>query len=269
MTRNFLETLTRRYHAYVDTYRTVDGVLPKMLQLKLDHTHHVVEDTRRIMAGENWPEEIRVVGEACALLHDAGRYSQLQKFGTFQDSKSIDHATRGVEVIKKERWLAELTSEERETVLTTVAVHNKKEVPASLRQATADWAHLVRDADKLDIFRVFEEAIKDGSLEDNPEIAWDLQVKGAPSPNVVEAIRNGCSVSYTWIKTLSDFVLIQVGWLNGGLYFRTALQLARERGVLEFRETYMKTLSDDSGVGLCCAAARAYMNERLGTLANK
>jgi len=268
MTRNFLETLTRRYHAYVDTYRGADGILPKMLQLKLDHTLHVVEDARRIMAGEDWPEEMRVVGEACALLHDAGRYSQLHEFGTFQDSKSIDHAARGVEVIKKESWLAELPAEEREAVLMTVTAHNKRELPASLFQATADWAHLVRDADKLDIFRILEEAIKDGSLEENPEIAWDLQVKGAPSPNVVEAIRNGCSVSYTWIKTLSDFVLIQVGWLNGGLYFRMALQLARERGVLDFRETYMKTLSDDPGVDLCCEAARAYMNERLGVLSN-
>jgi len=264
MTRIFLETLTRRYRAYVDTYRGADGVLPKMLQLKLDHTLHVVEDARRIMSGEGWPEDLRVVGEACALLHDAGRYSQLHEFGTFQDSKSIDHAARGVEVIKKEHWLDELPSEEREAVLTAVAVHNKRDVPVSLPHVTADWAHLVRDADKLDIFRVLEEAITDGSLEENPEIAWGLQVKGAPSPNVVEAIRNGCSVSYTWIKTLSDFVLIQVGWLNGGFHYRTALQVARARGVLEFRETYMKTLSDDSGVDLCCEAARAYMSQRLG-----
>jgi hypothetical protein len=264
MTRDFLETLTRRYHAYVDTYRAADGGLPEMLQLKLDHTLHVVGDARRIMAGEDWPEERRVVGEACALLHDAGRYSQLHEFGTFQDSKSIDHAARGVEVIKKENWLAELPSDERETVLTAVAVHNKKRVPDSLSQATADWVRLVRDADKLDIFRVMEEAINDGSLERNPEIAWDLQIKGAPSPDVVDAVSKGDPVSYTWIKTLSDFVLIQVGWLNGGLHFGTALRLAQERGVLEFRETYLKTLSDSPGVDQCCEAARAYMNERLG-----
>ena len=36
MTRDFLKTLTRRYDAYVDTYRETDGILPAMLQLKLD-----------------------------------------------------------------------------------------------------------------------------------------------------------------------------------------------------------------------------------------
>jgi len=263
MTRDFLKTLTRRYDAYVDTYRETDGILPAMLQLKLDHTRHVVKDAVSIMDGELWPEAKRIVGEACALLHDAGRYSQLQEFGTFQDVKSIDHAARGVEVIRRQKWLEALPPEEAAQVLSAVAVHNRKNVPDELPEATADWAHLVRDADKLDIFRVLEAAIADGSLERNPEIAWDLQIHGAPSPNVVESVRSGQPVSYAWIKTLSDFVLIQVGWLNGGLHFRTALELARERNVLEFRRTYLKTLSGDSGVDVCCEAARAYMDRHL------
>jgi hypothetical protein len=263
MTRDFLETLTRRYHAYVDTFRAADGTLPQMLQLKLDHTLCVVENARLIMGGESWPEAARATGEVCALLHDAGRYSQLSEFGTFQDARSIDHAARGVAVIEERQWLAELQPEERKAVIAAVALHNKKEVPALLPAGTADLAYLVRDADKLDIFRVLETAITDGSLARNPEIAWDLQVKGAPSPDVVEAVSKGQPVSYTWIKTLSDFVLIQVGWLNGGLHFRTALLLARERRVLEFREAFLKTLSDDPGVTVCCAAASAYLGERV------
>ena len=263
MTRDSLDTLKSRYHAYVDTFRAADGTLPQMLQLKLDHTLCVVENARLIMGGERWPEAARATGEACALLHDAGRYSQLSEFGTFQDARSIDHAARGVAVIGDGQWLAELPPDERNAVIAAVALHNKKEVPSLLAKGTADLAHLVRDADKLDIFRVLESAIVDGSLERNPEIAWDLQVKGAPSPEVVEAVSRGLPVSYTWIKTLSDFVLIQVGWLNGGLYFRTALRLAKERQVLEFREDFLKTLSDDPGVAVCCAAARAYLSEQV------
>ena len=262
MTPDFLDELTRRYHAYVDTFRTADGTLPQMLQLKLDHTVGVVEDAKRIMAGEAWPADARVLGEACALLHDVGRYSQLTEFGTFQDAKSIDHARRGVEVIRRERWLEALPSAERNTVLAAVALHSKKEVPASLATGRAESTHLVRDADKLDIFRVMETAITDGSLESNPEIAWGLRVKGAPSPDVVAAISNGLPVSYAWIKNLSDFILIQVGWLHGGMHFRSSLLLARDRQVLEFRERYLKTLSDDPGVAVCCEATRTYLRGR-------
>jgi hypothetical protein len=265
MTRNLLETLTRRYHAYVDTFRSADGTLLPMLQLKLDHTLQVVECAKRIMAGEAWQESACVSGEACALLHDVGRYSQLKEFGTFQDVRSIDHALRGVEVIEAERLLDGLAEVERKRILTSVALHNKKSVPATLGSETADLVYLVRDADKLDIFRVLEAAIADGSLERNPEIAWDLQVKGAPSPEVVAAVSRGLPVSYAWIKTLSDFVLIQVGWLNGCMHFRTTLRLAKESQVLEYREDFLKTLSDDPGVAVCCDAARVYMRERLAS----
>lgn len=256
MTQEFLEALTRRYQRYVDAFRGADGQLPEMLQLKLDHTLCVVEDARRIMAGEAWPEEMRRGGEACALLHDTGRYTQLRDFGTFQDSKSFDHALQAVKIVVAEGWLDELPTHERQWILRAVAVHNKKVVPCAMEAWPARWVHLVRDADKLDIFRVMETAVRDGSLERNPEIAWGLQVRGAPSPAVVESVRQGLPVSYGWIRTLSDFVLIQVGWMNGGLHFPTSYRLARERRALEFREAYLKTLSDDAGVDLCCAAAR-------------
>ncbi len=263
MTREFLTTLTRRYDAYVDSFRDGSGALPQMMGLKLEHTRYVVADAKRIMSGEAWLEDACVTGEVCALLHDAGRYSQLKEFGTFQDAKSIDHATRAVEVIEAEGWLSEVPREERKTVLAAVAVHNKRAVPPTLDAAVKAFAHLVRDADKLDIFRVMESAVADGSLESNPEIAWDLQVKGAPSPDVVEAVRLGHSVGYESVKSLSDFLLIQVGWLIGGMHYPTTLRLAAERKALEFRETFLKTLSDDPGVDVCCKAARAYLNERL------
>ena len=92
------------------------------------------------------------MGRAGALLHDTGRYSQWQEFGTFQDSKSVDHAQRGVEVITREGWLSGLTAAERKMVLAAVAVHNRKELPDGLDAKTAAQAHLVRDADKLDIY---------------------------------------------------------------------------------------------------------------------
>lgn len=264
MTREFLETLTRRYHAYVDSFRDGAGHLPHLHQLKVDHTRCVVADACRIMAGEGWPAEAQVAGEACALLHDVGRHPQLKEYGTFRDSASIDHAVRGVEVIGSERLLEGLGDETRKRVLTAVALHNKKDVPATLEAETARLTHLVRDADKLDIFRVLETVIADGSLERNPEIAWGLQVLGAPSPEVVAAVRVGHSVDYGHVRTLSDFVLIQVGWLIGGFRNATALRLAAERKALEFRETFLKTLSSDPGVDVCCEAARAYMGRQAG-----
>ena len=261
MTSDFIGKLTERYHAYVDTFRDASGALPVLMQLKLDHTCRVVEDARRVMAGERWEENACRMGEVCALLHDTARYSQFQAFGTFRDSESFDHAERAVEIIRQQGWLVTLPEDEQRYILTAIQLHNKREAPLSLAGLEADLVHLVRDADKLDIFRVLEEAVNDGSLARNPEIAWGLQMKGAPNPAVVEAVAKGQTVSYDWVRAFSDFVLIQVGWLNGGLHFNTSMRLAVDRDVLGFRETLLKTFTDDhSGILRCCEATRRFLS---------
>lgn len=264
MTRDFLHALTGRFRGYLSEFCQPGGELPEMQRLKRDHTLRVVENARLILAGEGWPEAARPLGEACAWLHDVGRFSQMRDYGTFQDAKSFNHAVRSAEVVERGGWLDGLDPSERKRLLTAVATHNQKEVPAGLDAEAAALCHLVRDADKLDIFRVLEEAATDGSLARNPEIAWELQVRGAPTPAVVAAVSRGEPVSYEWIRTLSDFVLVQVGWLHGGFRYRTSLRLARERRALEFREAYLRTLSDDPGGDACCAAARAYLRDALG-----
>ena len=121
-------------------------------------------------------------------------------------------------------------------------------------------AWLVRDADKLDILHLLEKAVHDGSLERNPEIAWGLQMKGAPDARLMEAVEAGHTVSYDWIHCFADFVLIQVGWLNGGLQYRSSVRLVQERRALEFREEFLNRLTESHpGVERCCSAARKWL----------
>lgn len=258
MTRAFLKTLIRRYRAYVDSFRDARGGLSELHRLKIEHTERVAENACRIMSGENWPEAWTAAGEACAWLHDIGRHVQLRDYGTFRDADSLDHAACGVAVIHEERLLDGLAAASRARILAAVALHNRKTVPDGLADDAARLTHLVRDADKLDIFRVLEEVVDDGSLRRNPAIAWELRLDGAPSPDVVAAVCAGQPVSYDAVRNLSDFVLIQVGWLINGLHYTASLRLAAERRVLEYREAFLKTLSTDAGVTRCCDAARRH-----------
>ena len=260
MTDTFYDELTAQYTAYVDTFRDADGLLPIMMKLKLDHTHRVVEDARRVMEGEGWGADDFQLGEATALLHDTARYSQLRDYQTFRDSDSFDHAAQAVKIIREQRWLDDLAAEIREAILTAVAVHNKRDVPEAVKGQARNLSWLVRDADKLDILHLLEQAVLDGSLERNPEIAWGLQMKGSPCPTMIEAVEQGRTVSYDWIHCFADFVLIQVGWLNGGLQYRTSAKLVLERKALDFRETFLKTLTEDhTGIIRCCDVARKWL----------
>lgn len=265
MTSAFLAGLDRAYCRYVDSFRDGEGGLQAMLQLKLEHTRRVVSDAKLIMEGEGFfSPERQLVGEACALLHDAGRYSQFTEFQTFQDARSVDHAQRGVEVIRREGWLDALPGSERELILDAVLYHNKKELPETLPRETLPFAQLTRDADKMDIFRLFEMKVGDGELKKHPEIAWGLPLYAPPSERVSKAVCSGQPVDYRWIESLADFVLIQVGWLGSGLYFGTSLRLAGERGVLDHRRDFLKEFCDPSEIERICACVQERVDRRLG-----
>ena len=100
-----LEELTKLYDAYVDAYRGTDGKLPAMMQLKRSHTAFVVRNAELIADGEGFSDEAREVALAAALLHDTGRYEQLRRYDTFQDSKSVDHAVFSHDIVVERGWL--------------------------------------------------------------------------------------------------------------------------------------------------------------------
>lgn len=248
---------------YTHRFAGADGRLHPMQQLKVDHSRRVVENAVKIMSAEGWPRPQRLLGSACALLHDVGRFSQYAQFATFEDQKSFNHAARGAQVLQEEGALETLSVADREAILVSVRHHNAREIPAALPVAQTELLHLVRDADKLDIFRVFEDAVREGHLEDHPEIAWSLPERGPVNPALLEAVSAGRTVSYSLVHSLCDFVLIQVGWLRSLLHYDATVALADARGALAFREQFVRATDDSPDVRACFDRTRAAMRARL------
>ena len=263
MTAADMVYLEEFFAGYTRRFAAADGSFHPMQQLKVDHSRYVVANAGQIMTAERWPEPQRLLGTACALLHDVGRFSQYAEFATFEDHKSINHATRGVEVLRAEGALDALSAADRETILVAIGCHNVRDLPATMASRHAPCAHLVRDADKLDIFRVFEDAVREGHLENHPEIAWSLTQRGPASPEMLAAVCAGRPIAYAMVRSLCDFALIQVGWLRGFLHFDATLALACERKALEFREEYVRAVDDSPAVRECFAITRAAMQARL------
>ena len=250
------KSLTERYDAYVNTFRGADGTLPPMMQLKREHTAHVVANARAIAAGERFDAETARACDAAALLHDTGRYEQLKRYNTFRDSDSVDHAVFSHDIVVEQGWLD--GDPQREAILTAVLVHNRRDVPDNLDPLTEAAVHTVRDADKLDIFRVLEHQVATTDWRTNCKAFWNLPTMARPSPAVLEAIRASRPVDYQNIKTLADFVLIQVGWMVCGLHYATSRRLCAERGHLAFRRNFLHELTDDPAVDeICDLAAKA------------
>ena len=264
--------LTSLYDAYVDTYRGADGELPEMMRLKRTHTAFVVKNAELIADGEGFSAGEREVALAAALLHDTGRYEQLRRYNTFKDSESVDHAVFSHDIVVEKGWLEKCPkvrmpegsdAEWRDAILKAILYHNRRDLPPEIEQSNnpdgrtilGTAAHTVRDADKLDIFRVLEDRVRHTDWRKDTRAFWNLAVFAPPNPAVVESIEKGEPVDYQNIRSLSDFVLIQVGWMISGLHFATARRLCRERNHLAFRREFLHGLTDSPAIDRLCDLA--------------
>ncbi|MBQ3340404.1 MAG: HD domain-containing protein [Kiritimatiellae bacterium] len=250
-----LDSLLRAYDAYVDTFRMADGRLPELMQLKRTHTAFVVRNAEAIADGEGFSAWERSAAVAAALLHDTGRYEQLRRFNTFRDSDSVDHAVFSHDIVREKGWLAGESPAFASAVLAAVLYHNRRDLPDGMDALTEVASHTVRDADKLDIFRVLENQVEHTDWRSDSRAFWNLSVSAPPNPDVVSCIENGRPVDYQSIRSLADFVLIQVGWMVSELHFATARRLCAERGHLAYRRRFLHQITDSPAVDRVCDLA--------------
>ena len=251
------DDLLKLYDEYVDGYRGADGKLPVMMRLKRIHTGFVVKNAELIADGEGFDATTREAALAAALLHDTGRYEQLKLYNTFRDSDSVDHAVFSHNIVKEKGWLEAVFSDAktRDAILKAILYHNRRDVPDGLDAFTEACSHTVRDADKLDIFRVLEDQVAHTDWRNDSRAFWNLAISEPPNPTVLDCIERRLPVDYQHIKSLSDFVLIQIGWMISGLHYATSRRLCRERGHLEFRRNFLHELTDDPSIDKVCDIA--------------
>ena len=273
-----LSELTRLYDAYVDSFRGPDGKLPSMMRLKRMHTAFVVRNAELIADGEGFSGAEREVALSAALLHDTGRYEQLRRYNTFKDSESVDHAVFSHDIVVEKGWLEDVlgkseveVEQRKDIILKAVLYHNRRDLPKEIadpHSASTPFlrllslaSHTVRDADKLDIFRVLEDQVEHTDWKGDSRAFWNLAVSAPPNPVVVERIEAGLPIDYQDIRSLSDFVLIQIGWMMSELRFETSRRLCRERNHLSYRRSFLHQLTDSPVIDRICDLAFCRLEE--------
>ncbi len=227
--------------------------------LKKRHSFKVARAIR--IVGESLglnPNDLRVA-EAMALLHDVGRFEQYARYRTFADAKSVDHADLGVQVLRECRILDTLGQQTRDIILKAISYHNRLSIPADETEECLFFSRLLRDADKIDIFRVATCYYLDKDSERNAAIELDLPDSDEISGEIIRCLEEGRLVRSGLLKSLNDFKLLQMGWVYD-MNFLPALQLIREKGYIEAIRLALPA-SDD--VDRAYARVAAYLHERL------
>ncbi len=188
------------------------------LRLKYEHSLNVLAHARRLartgalrLAGHD-PALLEHAALLAALYHDLARFPQFFHWRTFSDKRSVDHGRHAVRLLKEERALASESPALRRLVLGAVILHNRYALPPDLPEDVRLIADAVRDADKLDICRVFAEQLGDGG--ERSAVAL-LNVKDDPAlynPEVIEDALTRRVAAYADLRSVNDFRVLLGTW---------------------------------------------------------
>lgn len=238
-----VDDLKKWFATYVQTFTSEKSGVQQNINLKEEHTRRVCCEILHLgqQLGLN-TSELRLA-EITALFHDIGRFEQFARYGTFVDGKSVNHAQLGVSILQEKKVLARLDDSVRDLVLRIISYHNRAVLPTEESATCLFFSRLLRDADKLDIWRVVTEYYQQKDQKTNTGVELDLPDTPVFSDAVVQNLLAGRIVDIKYLKNLNDFKLLQVSWVYD-LNFIPAFQRLKEKGYLDMIRAVLPETED-------------------------
>jgi putative nucleotidyltransferase with HDIG domain len=230
--KDSLTELKNWFTNYVHTFQYNEVEIQQNIDLKEEHTMRVCKEISTIgkQLGLN-DDELRMA-EIIALLHDVGRFEQYARYKTFMDRKSENHAELGIKILEKFGVLESFDDNMKNIILRAIRYHNRSLLPLEETGLCLFYAKLIRDADKLDIWKVVTDYYYRKDSKKNGAIELDLPNTPGFSEEVHHDLLSKRIVNIKHIKNLNDFKLLQIGWVFD-INFQPTLNCIKERRYLE------------------------------------
>jgi len=216
---NVLQAMHNWVSEYIRTFYSDDIEIQQAILLKEEHTKKVTVISRELAKHLKLSVHDQLLAEMIGLFHDIGRFKQFTLYRTFNDALSENHALLGLKVIEKLDFLKEVSEEDRAILNFAIANHNAKLIAATDNSRQLLFAKIIRDADKLDIYRVLEPFLEpsDGT---------------GCNETFLQSFIHGRQCDYAQIKTYDDRKLVRLMWLYN-IYFSWTMLKIVERGYVD------------------------------------
>lgn len=124
-------------------------------ELKIVHTYHVAENAKKIAQELNLGKEDIELAELIGILHDIGRFEEL-KITKELNSVKFDHAGHGSKMLFEKGMIRKFIEDNQYDNIIKRAIenHSKLEIEKDLDERTLLHSKIIRDADKIDNYRV-------------------------------------------------------------------------------------------------------------------
>jgi putative nucleotidyltransferase with HDIG domain len=226
--RELISGLKEEFVHYTNQFKSNDFFVQQHFKVKQKHTFNVCDNILAIGSRLGLDPQQLLIAEIIALFHDIGRFEQYNQYQTFSDFDSVNHSELGIEIIKERNFLKMLPIKTKQLVLDAIFNHNTPKVPENLNSDLALYSKLIRDADKLDIFRVLREY----DMQENP-----LQKNNFNDYKIPDVILNAFNRRNTVLLTPGmsqcDFHLFRVSWIFD-INFHPTFQMLDQQNHLQY-----------------------------------
>lgn len=157
------------------------------------------------------------------LLHDIGRFEQARLYNVCSDKiTKVDHADQSAIYLFDEGHIKDFIRDRKydSIIKDAIKYHNKLEIDKSVTGNNLFFSKMIRDADKIDIYRVVSE-----------EITYDFN-KDEVSEKVLTDFRNHKTVKNEDKKTKSDDVISLSAFVYD-INFKESFEILKELGNID------------------------------------
>ncbi len=178
---------------------------------KVKHTFHVMNDCEALANNLSLCESDIELAKLIGLLHDIGRFDEIRFLGEM-DAGRFNHAVHGVNLLFEDNYIRKYIDTNKFDDIISFAIlnHNKFEIEKVSDERMLLFAKIIRDADKLDNFRVksFED-----KLSMSPKLIDNVLEFDVISDDVLKSFYSKSTILSSTRKTALDIWISYIAFI--------------------------------------------------------
>jgi hypothetical protein len=195
------------------------------------HTEKVVENILILADSLELSESEKNTAEVIALFHDIGRFWLMLQDQI--DAAKYDHAQAGIQYLMTNDTFVKLDESIKNTFIEIIQNHHLPEIQKKDNGAAYFFLRLLRDADKLDIWRTTTDNLANSKKRLNFNRELGLSEKPVITESFCQTILAGGHGDKNKVITFSDFLIYHMSWVFD-LNFRKSFQLLNQRQYMRY-----------------------------------
>lgn len=201
------------------------------LEKTIEHIEKVVDNILILADSLELSENEKIIAEMAARFHDIGRLWILLPGNS--ECNITDHAEASIEYLKVNEPFNQLEISIQNIIIQVIRNHNKPDLPQKENETLLFYVKLLRDADKLDVWRATSEYIT--RKAGKPNIVNELQLsdKGVVTTSFCKIIIEGGIPNKSDLVTFHDFIIFQMSWVFD-LHFKKSFQILNQKQYIRY-----------------------------------